>query len=364
MPPPEPAVDVDVVVIGAGQAGLATGFYLTRRTSLSFVLLEADPGPGGAWRHMWASLRAFSPAAYSSLPGWPMPPTAGYPTRDEVVTYLGAYADRYALPVHRPVRVTAVHRDGARLGVTTDNGTWSARAVVSATGTWARPFWPHPRGQGTFPGRQLHAADYDCPAPFAGQRVGVVGGGNSAAQIVADLHPAAETTWYLRRPPRFLPDDVDGRALFDLATARWRARQAGRPDPGGVGGLGDIVVTGPVRAARDRGALTPRPMFSRLAAGGAVGPDGREHRLDAVIWCTGFRPALDHLRPLGLREATGLIGVAGTRAVAEPRLWLVGYGDWTGDASATLVGVGRTARDTVTELAGALGHRPPSRAER
>ncbi|MGY1914238.1 ArsO family NAD(P)H-dependent flavin-containing monooxygenase [Blastococcus sp. SYSU DS0973] len=359
-PPATAPSDVDVVVIGAGQAGLATGFYLTRRTSLSFVLLDADPDPGAAWRHMWASLRAFSPAGYSSLPGWPMPPTDGYPTRDEVVAYLRAYADRYALPVRRPVRVTAVQRSGSRLLVTTDAGTWSARAVVSATGTWTRPFWPHSPGQGTFTGQQLHAADYVHPAPFAGQRVGVVGGGNSAAQIVADLHPVADPTWYVRRPPRFLPDDVDGRALFDLATARWRARQAGQPDPGGVGGLGDIVVTGPVQAARDRGALTPQPMFTRLTAGGVVGADGREHPFDAVIWCTGFRPALAHLRPLGLREPSGLIAVAGTRAVGEPRLWLVGYGDWTGDASATLVGVGRTARDTATELAGALGHRPQS----
>jgi putative flavoprotein involved in K+ transport len=214
-------------VIGAGQAGLATGFYLTRRTSLSFVLLDADPNPGGSWQHMWASLRAFSPSTYSSLPGWPMPPTTGYPTREQVVGYLSAYERRYALPVRRGVRVTAVRRGASRLVVDTDAGSWSARAVVSATGTWTRPFWPHYPGQRDFAGRQLHAADYGGPAAFAGLRVGVVGGGNSAAQIVADLHPAAETVWFVRRPPRFLPDDVDGRALFDVATARWRARQAG-----------------------------------------------------------------------------------------------------------------------------------------
>lgn len=346
--------ELDVLVIGAGQAGLATGFYLARRTAARFALLDADPSPGGAWPHMWRSLHAFSPATYSSLPGWPMPPTAGYPTRDQVVDYLTAYQRRYRLPVHRPVRVTAVDRALDRLLIATDAGEWSARAVVSATGTWTRPFWPSYPGQHAFAGPQLHAADYRDPAPFAGQRVAVVGGGNSAAQIVADLHPAADPVWFVRRPPRFLPDDVDGRALFDLATARWRARQAGRPDPGGVGGLGDIVMTPPVRAARDRAALRPLPMFTRLTPTGAAGPGHTEHRLDAVIWCTGFRPALDHLRPLRLRDHTGRIAVHRTRATAESRLWLVGYGDWTGDASATLVGVGRTARDTAAEIAAFL----------
>jgi pyruvate/2-oxoglutarate dehydrogenase complex dihydrolipoamide dehydrogenase (E3) component len=87
--------------------------------------------------------------------------------------------------------------------------------------------------------------------------------------------------------------------------------------------------------------------------GWLVWPDGREEAVDAVIWCTGFRPALDHLRPLDVREG-GRIAVEGTRSVREPRLWLVGYGDWTGFASATLVGVGRTARATVAGIAAEL----------
>ncbi|HEX8385893.1 MAG TPA: FAD-dependent oxidoreductase, partial [Rubricoccaceae bacterium] len=116
----------DVVVVGAGQAGLAVAYGL-RRTGRSFVLLDDQPGPGGAWRHAWDSLRLFSPARFSSLPGVLM---AGgpddYPTRDETVAYLAAYEARYALPVERPVRVHAVERaDGdpaGRLVVRTDRG--------------------------------------------------------------------------------------------------------------------------------------------------------------------------------------------------------------------------------------------------
>jgi putative flavoprotein involved in K+ transport len=101
----------DVIVIGGGQAGLSLGYYL-RRAKLDYVILDAEDGPGGAWRHGWDSLRLFSPAGYSSLPGWLMPPPAhaGYPTRDDVLDYLTRYETRYELPIRRPVRVRQVER--------------------------------------------------------------------------------------------------------------------------------------------------------------------------------------------------------------------------------------------------------------
>lgn len=143
-----------------------------------------------------------------------------------------------------------------------------------------------------------------------------------------------------------------------MATARRRALDAGRPDPGGVAGLGDVVMVPPVREARQRGALVARPMFARLTRTGVAWPDGTEQGADVVLWCTGFRPDLAHLAPLGLRGANGQIATAGTRAIAEPRLHLVGYGDWTGPGSATLIGVGRTAREAVAEVTAGLGVAP------
>lgn len=343
---------VDVVVIGGGQSGLAAGYHL-RRLRLDFVILDAQPRAGGAWQHAWDSLRLFSPAAYSSLPGRLMPPQAGqeYPDAGHVVDYLTDYELRYDLPVHRPVRVHAVRRDGTRLRVETDNGAWSARTVVSATGTWWRPFVPAVPGMNVFTGRQLHTSDYRTPADFSGRRVVVVGGGNSGAQIAADLASSTELTWVTSRHPRFLSDDIDGRALFDAATARRRALDAGRADTGGVASLGDIVAVPPVRDARDAGLLKAQPMFTRLTADSAEWSDGTHTRIDAVIWCTGFRPALSHLAPLALRGPRGHISTNGTRAVGEPRLHLLGYGDWTGPASATLIGVGRPTRDAAREIA-------------
>jgi len=306
---------------------------------------------------MWPSLRTFSPTEYSSLPGWMMPPwTAddGYPLAEHVVDYLTRYEQRYDLPVERPVRVTRVERSSEGLIVRSDTGTWEARAVVSATGTWSRPFVPAYPGMADFEGRQLHTADYRDVQEYAGQRVVVVGGGNSAAQILAEVSQVAETTWVTLRPPRFLPDDIDGHDLFAIATQRRRRLDAGTLDTTGVMGFGDIVMVPSVREARERGVLHSEPMFDRLVPKGVAWGD-RVLEVDAVIWCTGFRPALSHLARLGLRNAEGHIATRGTQAVDEPRLHLLGYGDWTGPASATLIGVGRPARDAVASISALLG---------
>ena len=226
------ADEVDVAVIGGGQAGLAAGYYL-RRAGRSFVILDDQPVPGGAWPHTWPSLTLFSPAQFSSLPGWPMPNWPnGFPPGSHVAGYLRAYEQRYQLPVRRPVRVQTVTRDGSHLLVATSAGQWRARAVISATGTWSQPFWPIYPGARAFGGQQLHTVGYRGASAFAGKHVVVVGGGNSAAQLVAEISETTTTTWVTNSPPRFLPDEVDGRALFDVATRRAADIAAGRPDTG------------------------------------------------------------------------------------------------------------------------------------
>ena len=370
---------VDILVIGAGQAGLAAGFYLHRMArdaargrggpAPSFAILDANEQPGGAWQYYWDTLELFSPAAYSSLPGYRMPPWtgAGHPSAEHVVSYLTAYEHRYGLPVHRPVTVHAVedHPDGGYL-TRTDRGTWESTVIINATGSWRRPFVPRIPGAERFAGTQLHTTGYRNRAPFTGQRVVVVGGGNSGAQIAADLLPAAAAvTWVTRRPPRYLPDDVDGRALFALATDHVQALRRGDPSPGGVGSLGDIVAVPPVRAARDAGRLEAQPMFSGFTPTGIRWDDGRSLEVDAVLWCTGFRPDLAHLRPLCL-PLNGAVPAtaddAPTRSPDRPGLFLLGYGDWCGPASATLIGVGAPARATVAAVAEHLTRTSPARA--
>ena len=350
---------LDVAVVGGGQAGLAVGYYL-RRTNLSFAIFDAGEGPGGAWRHGWDSLTAFSPALYSSLPGWIMPGGAErYPSRDETVGYLSRYEERYGLPIHRPARVEEVRREGEHLILRIGAVRVRARAVVSATGTWSSPCVPDYPGREIFEGEQVHSSSYRFAEPFAGKRVLVVGGGNSGVQIFAEVSKVADATWVTLEEPAFLPDDVDGRVLFERATARYAASQRGEAesDGGPSLSLGNIVMLQPIREARERGALKSVRPFEGFTEEGVVWSDGTEEHVDAVVWCTGFGPALEQLRPLGIVSSDTQVettGAAGTRSAADPGLWLVGYGEWTGYASATLIGVGRSARATAREIEATL----------
>ncbi|ODP35225.1 pyridine nucleotide-disulfide oxidoreductase [Pandoraea sp. ISTKB] len=346
---------VDTLVIGGGQSALATAYFL-RRWHVDYVVLDDQPTAGGAWQRAWTSLQLFSPAQWSSLPGWPM--RGGeqhYPSRDEVVAYLREYEARYEVPVMRPVSVARVIAQEAGLRVSTDRGDWLARTVISATGSWRSPYVPSYPGQASFQGRQMHSADYDGAEALRGARVLVVGGGNSGAQIYAEVSRVNDATWVTLSPPSFLPDDVDGRVLFERATARWQAAQRGLPDPYPDNGLGHIVMVPSVLAARERGVLQAVRPFVRFVEDGVVWEDGAFSAVDVVIWCTGFRPALGHLHSLPLTQEDGRIRVAGTRSIDEPRLWLVGYGEWTGYASATLIGVMRSARATAQEIVAYLG---------
>ncbi|GAA4447183.1 ArsO family NAD(P)H-dependent flavin-containing monooxygenase [Nibrella saemangeumensis] len=339
----------DTIIIGGGQSGLATAYHLRRYTS-NYLILDNQPQPGGAWQHGWDSLRLFSPAEASSLPGWLMPSAQeGFPTRLEVITYLTQYEKRYNLPVLRPVQVETVEHHEDMFVLHTNQGEYRTRTLICATGNWSNPYWPYYPGQELFSGTQLHSAQYRSPDEFRGKKVLIVGAGNSAAQILAEVSRVATTQWVTLDEPNFLPDEVDGRQLFQAATARYNAAQqdGSAPPPGG---LETIVMVPSVKEARERDVLHARRPFISLLPDGVVWPDGTPETIDAIIWCTGFRPALHFLRPLGVVEEDGKVATEGTRASRQPGLWLVGYGGWTGFASATLIGVNRSARQTAGEV--------------
>lgn len=264
-----------------------------------------------------------------------------------MLDYLAQYERRYELPIQRPIRVKDIERAEDALELITDEGRFSARNVVSATGTWSKPYIPDILGRKIYSGTHVHSAFYVGPDDFAGQNVLVVGGGNSGAQIMAEIAPVARALWVTIRDPVFLPDNVDGRVLFERAVARMKAGPSETP----IGGIGDIVMVSPVREARERGDLVSVRPFERMTETGVVWPDGSEMQIDAIIWCTGFRPALDHLSSIGVLEPDGRVTVQEGRALTEPRLWLAGYGDWTGAGSATLMGAARTAKGIAEAIA-------------
>lgn len=339
----------DVIIIGGGQSGLAVGYYL-RRTGLNFAILDKEEEAGGAWQHFWKSLRLFSPAQWSSLPGVIMKGGGNYyPTREETIQYLEEYEQKYQLPVNRPVLVNSVTRTESGFRLKTSRGFFDAKVVISATGSFNNPFTPQYPGAEIFQGDILHSSQYISPDPFKGHRVAVVGEGNSGAQILAEVSLITDTIWITQDPPRFLADDIDGRYLFDAATQMYEAKKQGKAYKSPS--LREIVMVSTVKEARARGIFNNsfRP-FTEFTADGLKWEDGHSEKVDVVIFCTGFKSSLHHLSGLQVISKEGRVETEETKAIAVPGLWLVGYGDWTGFASSTLIGVGRSARSTVEEI--------------
>ncbi|KAA9165767.1 NAD(P)/FAD-dependent oxidoreductase [Amycolatopsis acidicola] len=339
----------DVVVIGAGQAGLSAAYHLRRagfRNETGFVVLDHGKRPGGAWQYRWPSLRLGKVHGIYDLPGLALGhPDLGKPASEVVSEYFGRFERTFDLPVHRPVEVQSVSREGDRLLVASTLDEWSARAVISATGTWDRPFWPRYPGQETFRGRQLHTAEFQSAEEFRGKHVVVVGGGASGTQLLVEIAEVASgTTWVTRRPPEFHEGDfTQEHGRESVAKVDRRVRE-GLP-PESVVSVTGLVLTPELRKAREQGILDRKPMFERIVPDGVVWADGTKQRADVILWATGFRAALDHLAPLHLRTHGGGIRMDGTRVVDEPRLHLVGYGP-----SASTVGANRAGRSAVHEI--------------
>lgn len=336
---------VDVVVIGAGQAGLSSAYFL-RRAGLApgadFVVLDHAPAAGGAWQFRWPSLTLATVHGIYQLPAMEMPD--GDPTTSVasvVPEYFARYERHFDLRVERPVDVrTVTALPNGRLLVATDRGDWTTRAVINATGTWDKPFWPYYPGQETFAGRQLHTADYTGSQDFRDRRVVVVGGGASAIQLLMEIaEVAADTRWVTRRDPVFVDRPFDpqwGREVVAKVDARVRL---GLPPESVVKSTG-YRLTPQVQAGLESGVLQRWPMFSQITPTGVAWPDGRFYPADIILWATGFRAALDHLAPLQLRELGGGITMDGTQVVKDPRIQLVGYGP-----SASTVGANRAGRE-------------------
>ena len=385
--------DVDVLVIGAGQAGLAIAHELQRRgfsgyvdddarhprtstpasdtptldTSASrgtYLVLDAENRPGGAWQHRWPSLTMATVNHIADLPGFPAGPID--PTSesaDWVPTYFSEFEEEFDLPILRPVLVTSVIDDNTssgsqpRLLAHTTAGTFRARALVNCTGTWTRPFIPYYPGAAKFRGIQCHTQDYPGVRAFEGRRVVVVGGGVSALSHLDDLDGVAKKIlWVTRTPPRwhgpFTGENGRGLTAEFGKEVEHKVRQRVES---GLAPLPVVATTGlPIndftRSLHARGLTNRKPMFTSVEADGVAWADGKYWQADAIIWATGFRAELRHLMPLGLRVHGGGIVMDGTHVAHDPRIHLLGYGP-----SASTIGARWASRHAAKDIVEYLG---------
>jgi len=341
--------ETQVVVIGAGQAGLAVAYYLRRfelTPGVDFIVYDRGPITGGAWQHRWDALKLGSAHHVNDLPGMSElglsfdTADRSLPARDIVAGYYRRYEEYFGLQVQRPVTVHRVFDRGADLIVEHSAGETATRVVVNASGTWGSPFVPYYPGANTFAGRHVHTSTYVSAEEFAGQSVVVVGGGTSAIGFLLELEGVAGSlTWATRRPVDFRDESEltieGGVAAVAMQDA---AARAGEALPSIVSGTG-VPRTRRIAAGIERGLLVERPMFTRIEEHGVRWPDGSYTQADAIIWATGFRPELRHLAPLKLREKAGGLTVASGASWQDSRIFLAGYGP-----QASTIGANRAGR--------------------
>ncbi|MFB6783162.1 flavin-containing monooxygenase [Streptomyces sp. NPDC056352] len=343
---------LNVVVIGGGQSGLAAAYALRRR-GLTPVVLEASDQAAGSWPHYYDSLTLFSPARYSSLPGLPFGGDGDrYPHRDEVIAYLRRYAAQLDADIRTGHRVAEVRRDDKGFTLALQDGTeLAARGVIAATGGFGRPNIPALPGLDSFAGEVLHVADYRSPEPFAGQRVVAVGAGNSAVQVATELASRARVTLASRAPVKwFKQRPLAGRDLhFWLKATGLDIAPLGRftPNPPTMA----VIDDGRYQTALIAGTPDRRPLFTAIEGTEVTWKDGTTEDVDTIVLATGYRPDLGYLAPLGALDEVGHPRHRDGTSLIHPGLGFVGL-EWQRSlSSASLRGVGRDADRVTRRLA-------------
>lgn len=348
-----------IVVIGAGQAGLAVGYHL-KHLDLDPVLLTADERVGDSWRKRWDALRAFTPAFYDGLPGVPFPAADAehLPSKDEIADYLASYADRIGLSIRLGTEVHAVRRRDGRFLLETSQGLVTAQQVVIATGAFQVPNLPVFAGD-LNPGiRQMHSSRYRNLASLRRGHALVVGAGNSCVQIATDIKEADPTrdVWLAGRDTGRIPRRMLGRDIFRwmkpllrITAESWpgraiQTRQGGRGDPVFTDVHARMVAAGVKRIGRIVSVQNGEPVVDTM--------DGEvKIEVGSVVWCTGYRhdfswveglPVDDRGRP---RQRRGeVLGMPGLYFVGLPLLYRLSS-SLIGGVGADAVHVARLIRD-------------------
>lgn len=349
-----------IAVIGAGQAGLSAAYHL-KKSGLAigpdFIILDEAPHAGGAWQYRWPSLTLSTVNRIHDLPGMSFEETMDSSNTEvqasvAVPHYYDLYEKKFDLRVYRPLKVDNVYLHEERFYIDSSQTLFSALGIINATGTWENPYIPEYPGARLFQGEQLHTRDFKTAGYFKGKHVIVVGAGISAIQLLDQISKVTTTTWVTRHLPIFREgpfDDMAGHNAVALVEERVRK---GLP-PLSVVSVTGLPLSPEVVDMKKRGVLQRFPMFSEITGDGVKWEDGKEEKADVILWNTGFKGALEHLKPVLPREENGGILMAGrlaTMVAKEPRIHLPGYGP-----SASTIGANRAGAAAVRELMNTLG---------
>jgi putative flavoprotein involved in K+ transport len=341
----------DVVIVGGGQAGLSVGYHLAR-AGARFVILDAHERVGDAWRKRWDSLRLFTPAKFDALDGMPFPAPRNYfPTKDEMASYLEAYARRFRLPVRTGVRVERLFKRGDVYVVKAGDLEIEARQVVVAMAKYQRAKAPDFAASLSADILQLHSFDYRNLRQLKPGGVLLVGQGNSGADIALETASGGHETWIAGRdngdipfrPERFLGRNVFvplllGFVFHHVLTVNTPLGRKARPAVLAKGGprirvkARDLEAAGVRRAPRVVGVREGLPLLA----------DGRTLEVSNVIWCTGFHPGFQWIE-LPIFDTHGEPNQRSGVVDGQPGLYFVGLPFLHAMSSSMVWGVGRDA---------------------
>lgn len=352
----ETGTDRSVVVIGAGQAGLATAYFL-QELGLEFTILADDERIGDPWRHRWNSLRLFTPAFYNHLPGMPFPADDPeyLPVKDEMADHLEAYAEAFDLPVQLDTRVTRLQRDEGAFVLTTDAGPVRASHVVVATGAYRHPSIPPVAEEIPEDVFTCHSSDYKNPSQLQPGDVLVVGAGNSGTQIATEIATDDERrqVWLVgpdrgRLPRRLLGHDIYrwiGPTLLKLSRTSFLGRRLYEK----VSDQGDPVFKNEYAKMRDAGVERVVGRITAAEDGRPATDEGDRFDVTNVLWCTGFEPEFSWIDVDVFQEDGSPRHERGVVPEA-PGLYFVGL-PWLDRPNSSLIGgVGRDAKHIATHI--------------
>jgi len=344
--------EVDVLVIGAGQAGLAIGYFLSKH-ALSYLVVDAGARVGDVWRNRYDSLVLFTPRRYDALPGMTFPGEQdGLPSKDEVADYLEAYAAHFSIPIQLQTGVQRLERAENRFKAVTNSGEYWAEQVVIATGPFQQPYIPRIKGTLAEDIFQIHSADYRSPRDLPDGSVLVVGGGNTGVQLAVELAQDREVYLSLGEPRIHLPLAVFNKSIFwwfdvlgilrapvTSRLGRWLSRQK---DPvfGWGAQLKQLVKQGRIQLA---------PKVAAFAGNKVLFQDNSKVAVNAILWCTGYTRDYAWVNIPGVLNEQGV--VIQRRGVSPiSGLYFLGLPWQYCRGSALLAGVGRDAVILLNEI--------------